>query len=157
MILNSFRSKEEKSRQMPKFEAKQDVNAEEDKNEEEQEIKTSINIQDQPSNSYFSSEFYDEDKKYFQKASSSHALPMNNIERCIELKSNPDIFAVYASAPKSIFKEMNLKELMSLDDYKKLTQLRIRNYISIIKMLYQAYYFSPKKEQKYPIFRKKLL
>jgi hypothetical protein len=38
------------------------------------------------------------------------------------------------------FEKIELFEHMGIEDYKKLAQLRVRNYVAIIKMFYKIYY-----------------
>ena len=51
-------------------------------------------------------------------------------------KNDPSIFACIASSSK-MFKDIDLKEFIQIEDYKKLTRLRVNNYIAILQMFTQ--------------------
>lgn len=76
---------------------------------------------------------------FFKQATAQHQIPVTKIVKFSFYKSDPSIFAVVTQASR-FFKQDSLlvKELMCLDDYKKLQKLRLRNYIYILKTLYQV-------------------
>jgi len=61
-------------------------------------------------------------------------MPNLKVEYATHLKCNPDIFAVLSQG-SDYFETVQVKEFMGFEDYKKLTKIRIRNYVTILRML----------------------
>eukprot|EP00347_Sterkiella_histriomuscorum_P008832 403343569 len=73
-------------------------------------------------------------KDFYLKATAHHEMPNLKTEQMCLQKNNPNIFAVLSEA-SSLFKHIELKEYMCLSDYKAYTSIRVRNYISLLRML----------------------
>lgn len=61
-------------------------------------------------------------------------MPNLKIEYARHLPSNPKIFAVLSKA-SDFFGEVEVKEFMVFEDYVNMSKLRVRNYVTILRML----------------------
>lgn len=77
------------------------------------------------------------DKKhlnFYGQASASYRLPAVGIELTQILRSNPNVFAAVSKADP-YFGDLELHELMGFEDYRRLSRIRLRNYISLVKSI----------------------
>ena len=82
----------------------------------------------------YDAEAQSQNKDYYLKSTAAHRIPDLTVNELTFLKSNPNIFATLSTGSK-LFKDIDMKEFMMFEDFKKLTRIRIRNYIYILRTL----------------------
>lgn len=94
---------------------------------------------------------------FYKKSTAVHEVPAVSVEKSTFYIQKPTIFACILKSGTEKFKYIDVKEMIGLDDYKKLCKLRVRNYIAIIKMLYRIYHNHKKQDEMFKEFRTKLI